>query len=230
MQILQIHDFLPAKPIVVDPRAVLPILGQRAIRANWEVAGVARHGKGLIVTGDDAVDRLEALSRSAVRIPGGLLVELIDQTAQVIWGEFTAFEEGKEAPWVILRAIDSTWCEVETDDESVLDQVRRTFADVRAGLLAAVISTLRSRRADLEGRGVVSASVFGSTARAEERPDSDIDIVVDISPDVRISLTGFAVLQADLQEMLGRRVDLVEWRNLEPRLLPSVRRDAVRIF
>ncbi len=51
MQILQIHDFLPAKPIVVDPRAVLPILGQRAIRANWEVAGVARHGEGLIVTG-----------------------------------------------------------------------------------------------------------------------------------------------------------------------------------
>lgn len=131
---------------------------------------------------------------------------------------------------MILRAIDSTWCEVETDDESVLDQVRRTFADVRAGLLAAVISTLRSRRADLEGRGVVSASVFGSTARGEERPDSDIDIVVDISPDVRISLTGFAVLQADLQEMLGRRVDLVEWRNLEPHLLPSVRRDAVQMF
>ncbi|APT35034.1 putative nucleotidyltransferase (plasmid) [Methylobacterium phyllosphaerae] len=230
MQILQIHDVPPTAPIVVDPRAVLPILGQRAIRANWEVAGVARHGEALIVTGEEAADRLEALSRSTVRIPGGLLVELIHQTAQVIWGEFKAFEEGEEAPWVILRAIDSTWCEVETDDESVLDQVRRTFADVRAGLLAAVISTLRSRRADLEGRGVVSASVFGSTARGEERPDSDIDIVVDISPDVRISLTGFAVLQADLQEMLGRRVDLVEWRNLEPHLLPSVRRDAVQMF
>lgn len=97
-------------------------------------------------------------------------------------------------------------------------------------LLADIISTLRLKRADLEGHGVVSASVFGSTVRGEERPDSDIDIVVDISPDVRMSLTAFVVLQGDLQDMLGRRVDLVEWRNLEPRLLPSVRRDAVRSF
>lgn len=132
MQILQIHDVLPGDLAVVDPRAVLPILGQRAIRANWQVAGVVRHGEALMVTGDEAADRFEALSQSAVRIPGSLLVELINQTAQVIWGEFTAIEEGKEAPWVILRAIDSSWCEVETDDKAVLDHVCRTFADVRA--------------------------------------------------------------------------------------------------
>lgn len=105
-----------------------------------------------------------------------------------------------------------------------------TTLPARTSTLAEVISALRSRQADLERRGVVSASIFGSTARGEERPDSDVDIVVDISPDVRMSLTGFAVLQGDLQDMLGRKVDLVEWRNLEPRLLPSIKRDAVRIF
>lgn len=98
MQILQIHDVPPTAPIVVDPRAVLPILGQRAIRANWEVAGVARHGEALIVTGEEAADRLEALSRSTVRIPGGLLVELIHQTAQVIWGEFKASRRERKRP------------------------------------------------------------------------------------------------------------------------------------
>ena len=36
-----------------------------------------------------------------------------------------------ETGQVIVRAIDSSWCEVETDDEDVLDRVRRTFADVR---------------------------------------------------------------------------------------------------
>jgi predicted nucleotidyltransferase len=100
----------------------------------------------------------------------------------------------------------------------------------RTATLADAISTLRSRQAELEGRGITGASVFGSTARGEERPDSDIDIVVDISPDVRMSLTGFAVLQADLEDMLGCKVDLVEWRNLKPHLLSSIRRDAVRIF
>jgi hypothetical protein len=34
-------------------------------------------------------------------------------------------------PGTTVRAIDSSWCEVETDDEDVLDHVRRTFADVR---------------------------------------------------------------------------------------------------
>ena len=50
---------------------------------------------------------------------------------QVIWGEFTGFKEGVLTPWVILRAIDSSFCEVETDDEQVLDSVRETFSDVR---------------------------------------------------------------------------------------------------
>ncbi len=81
---------------------------------------------------------------------------------------------------MILRAIDSTGARWK-DEESVLDQVRRTFADVRAGLASGRHFHVRSRRVTSKARGVVSASVFGSTARGEERPDSDIDIVVDIS-------------------------------------------------
>ncbi|MEA1831297.1 hypothetical protein U8607_04295 [Methylobacterium durans] len=131
MQTLQIHDLLPSKDVVVDPRAVLTMLGERAIRASWEVAGVARYDEAVMIVGDEAADRLEALSGSRSRVSGTLLSELVHQTAQVIWGEFTAYEEGEDAPWVTVRAIDSSWCEVETDDEDVLDHVRRTFADVR---------------------------------------------------------------------------------------------------
>jgi hypothetical protein len=108
------------------------MLGDRAIRANWQVAGVSRYDEAIMITGDEAADRLEALCRSSVRVPGSLLSELVHQTAQIIWGEFTAFEGRKDAPWVIVRAIDSSWCEIETDDEDVLDLVRRTFSDVRA--------------------------------------------------------------------------------------------------
>lgn len=131
MQTLQIHDLLPLTCIVIDPRAVLTMLGERAIHADWQVAGVARYHEAIMVTGDEAADRLEALSQSPGRVPGALLSKLFHQTAQIIWGEFTAFEEGKDVPWVIVRAIDSSWCEVETGDTSVLDRVRETFADVR---------------------------------------------------------------------------------------------------
>ncbi|NEU11566.1 hypothetical protein G3T14_05420 [Methylobacterium sp. BTF04] len=131
VQTLQIHDFLPSKDVVVDPHAVLTMLGERAIRSSWQVAGVARYDEAVMVVGDEAADRLKALSKSRARVSGIRLTELFDQTVQIIWGEFTAFEVGEVAPWVVIRAIDSSWCEVETNDEEVLDRVRQDFEDVR---------------------------------------------------------------------------------------------------
>lgn len=85
-----------------------------------------------MVAGDDeAADRLESLAASSMRISGALLHDLLGRTAQVIWGEFIAREASQETPWVIVRAIDSSWCEVETNDAGVLDCVRENFADVR---------------------------------------------------------------------------------------------------
>lgn len=131
MPILQIHDLWPSQLIVVDPRHVLAMLGERALSASWQVAGVTRYREALFVTGEQAADRLEALAQSQSRVSGTHLNELVHQTIQVIWGEFAAYEEGRDQPWVIIRAIDSSFCEVETDDEVVLDHVRQTFADVR---------------------------------------------------------------------------------------------------
>ncbi len=84
-----------------------------------------------MIVGDEAADRLKALSRSQSLVSGTVLSELVHQTGQIIWGEFRAYEEGGTAPWVIVRAIDSTWCEVESHDEEVLNLVRWSFTDVR---------------------------------------------------------------------------------------------------
>jgi hypothetical protein len=130
MPTLQIHDLEPQRVAVVDPRLVLPMLGERATRASWQVAGVARFNEPLFATGAGAT-HLEALSQSLKRVLGVLLSQIFGQVEQVIWGEFAAYDDGEGTPWVILRAIDSSWCEVETDDVSILDRVRKTFADVR---------------------------------------------------------------------------------------------------
>ena len=84
-----------------------------------------------MIVGDEAAARLDHLARSSDRISGTLLRDLLSQVAQVIWGEFTAHEDGRDTPWVIVRAIDSSWCEVETDDAVVLNRVCETFVDVR---------------------------------------------------------------------------------------------------
>jgi uncharacterized protein len=55
---------------------------------------------------------------------------------------------------------------------------------------------------------VRALSLFGSTLRGEEGPDSDIDLLVDFAPGTRIGLFGIAKLEAELSDMFGRPVDL----------------------
>ena len=133
MPILQIHDSQPSKrEIVVDHRHVLPLLGKRGLDATWRIAGIARYDEAPMIVGNEAANRLERLHRTQSLVSGSLLSELVDGTEQIIWGELRAYEKGEGAPWVIVRAIDSTWCEIETDDEDILDLVRQSFTDVRS--------------------------------------------------------------------------------------------------
>jgi predicted nucleotidyltransferase len=65
-------------------------------------------------------------------------------------------------------------------------------------------------------------AVFGSAARGELRPGSDIDFLVEFLPEARIGLIGFAGLMNRLSELLGRKVDLVSKQGLKPRIRDHV--------
>ena len=73
-------------------------------------------------------------------------------------------------------------------------------------------------------------SVFGSAARGEMRPDSDIDLLVEFLADAKIDLVDHAGLMLDLSELLGRRVDLVSKRGLKPLIRDSIQEQARRIY
>lgn len=96
--------------------------------------------------------------------------------------------------------------------------------------LPRVLATLRPRKEELKARGVEHMWVFGSVARGEEKASSDVDIVVELSPEARLTLTGFARLRLDLSDILGRTADLTQWTSLTEKALPSARRDAVEVF
>jgi hypothetical protein len=93
---------------VVDPRVVIPLFGERAVRATWRVAGFTRYAQGPMIVGDEAAERLETLARSSDRISGALLHDLLGQVAQVIWTEFTAHGAGRDTPWAVHRMDDSS--------------------------------------------------------------------------------------------------------------------------
>ena len=73
--------------------------------------------------------------------------------------------------------------------------------------------------------GASNVRVFGSVARGEASPDSDIDILVDL--ELGRSLLDHAQLQIDLEALLGRKVDVVTARGLRPRLRDRVLQEAI---
>ena len=74
--------------------------------------------------------------------------------------------------------------------------------------------------------GVKELSLFGSAVHGEMRPESDIDILVEFEPGVRIGLIKFESLAEELESLTGRRVDLVTKRGLKPWVRPQVLKNA----
>ena len=77
---------------------------------------------------------------------------------------------------------------------------------------------------------VLKAWLFGSYARGEERPWSDMDILVQYDRNQPIGLLKIANMQLDLEDLLGREVDLVEEGMLRPWAVDSVNHDKQLIY
>ena len=75
--------------------------------------------------------------------------------------------------------------------------------------------------------GVTSIKVFGSVARGDARDDSDVDFLVEVGPQHSAFFHGGLV--ADLEDVLGRRVDVVEPDGLHHLLKDRILREAVRV-
>jgi hypothetical protein len=88
---------------------------------------------------------------------------------------------------------------------------------------------LRERRNDIlrvaAAYGARNVRVFGSAARGDARPDSDLDLLVELDPER--SLLDRVGLLLDLEDMLGRKVDLATEKGLHPALRERVLGEAV---
>lgn len=85
---------------------------------------------------------------------------------------------------------------------------------------------LSAHRDELTCMGVGSLSLFGSVARDEAGPESDVDLLIEL--DRPMDLFDLGRIQIRLEEILGVRVDLVMADALRPRLRASILRDAIR--
>ena len=77
---------------------------------------------------------------------------------------------------------------------------------------------------------VLKAWIFGSFARGEEREDSDVDVLVKFDRSMPIGLFAYVRMHRELEEKLGRKVDLVEEGTLRPAAQQTANRDLKVIY
>ena len=100
-----------------------------------------------------------------------------------------------------------------------------------AGMTAeAVLEILRAHEAELRAAGIRRMSLFGSVARGEAGPESDVDLAVELDPEAHVSLLDLVALDRHVGELLGRRVELLPEPVERPRLRANIERDRLHVF
>ena len=91
----------------------------------------------------------------------------------------------------------------------------------------AVLDKLREYEPVLRARGVRHAALFGSVARGTQRPESDIDILINIEPGAIQDLYAYGGLKHFIAALFFDRVDVVAREALKPYLLPSAEVESI---
>jgi predicted nucleotidyltransferase len=93
-----------------------------------------------------------------------------------------------------------------------------------------IVATLQAHEPELRAAGIRALSLFGSVARGDDRPESDVDLVVRLDPEAHLGLFRFIALERRLGALLGRPVQLLPEPVESPRLRANLERDRRRVF
>ena len=93
-----------------------------------------------------------------------------------------------------------------------------------------VIAILRENAAEIHARGAKSLYLFGSTARDDAGPASDVDLFLDKEDPRRFSLLTLAGLKGYLQDVLEVEVDIATREGLHPMLKDRIEAEAIRVL
>ena len=171
---------------------------------------------------DHKTETAGALLRQA-RVAARLSQAELAARAGVTQSVISAYESGHRQP-----ALGTLAALIEAAGYELVINVRRQPRRL-SKLSGPIGQRVRRRRRDLiaaaAAHGVTNLRVFGSVARGTDRPDSDLDLLADLPPDM--GLLGLGRVQAELEAIVGSQVDLVPAGDLKPGVRAQADRDLV---
>jgi predicted nucleotidyltransferase len=93
-----------------------------------------------------------------------------------------------------------------------------------------IIARLKENEAALRAQGVAHAALFGSVARGDQRPDSDIDIMIELDPTARVTMFDYVDIKEYIEGLFQGPVDVVNLDGLKPFVRPRAAADAIYAF
>jgi len=102
--------------------------------------------------------------------------------------------------------------------------------EVRAPRRADLVAQLRAHADAIRGQGIVSLTIFGSRARGDERPDSDLDVLVAYDPQRPFTLYDLVRVERLLEDLTGLDVHVSTRDGFHPQRLDHVLKDAISVL
>lgn len=94
----------------------------------------------------------------------------------------------------------------------------------------ATIAKIRAARLDLEAKGVIHLAIFGSRSRGNARPESDLDVLLDVVPDAKFSLFDLAGVELLVTDVTGFETNVFMKRSLQPDFIKAIQKDLRPVF
>jgi predicted nucleotidyltransferase len=93
-----------------------------------------------------------------------------------------------------------------------------------------IIAAIRKNADAIKAEGVTKLAIFGSRVRGDNRPDSDIDVLIEIEPDMSFSLLNLIDVEHIIEDATGLQAQATMRRSLPPRFAQRIADDIVEVF
>jgi uncharacterized protein len=185
----------------------------------------SKYRRSAIIGGVDHADETAGSLLRRARVSSGLSQAELAVRAGVAQSVISAYEAGRRQPALptLARLIDATGYDLVVDIQWQPPQLSR--------LSGPVGQLVKHKRRELvlaaAAHGVRNLRVFGSVARGEDRADSDVDLLADLPPGM--GLLGLGRVRAELEAILGAKVDLIPASDLKPAVRARVEPELVAL-